>query len=98
MLIYLLNKHCRSPCFVASGSISSAHAKVCPWGGHGAEGLPRFPLKRLQVPENVTKGVWLGGSRALETGIKKLAVVTPVAVLENECIDSQANSKRRDPI
>lgn len=41
-------------------------------------------------------GVCLGGSRDLETGTKKLALVMCVAMLENERIDAQANTKRRD--
>lgn len=46
-LIHLFNKHSWSTQFVPGGVSNSEDAKVCPRGEYGAEGLPRFPPKRL---------------------------------------------------
>ena len=60
VLIHLFNKHFWSAQFVPGGASNGEDAKVCPWGDYGAEGLPRFPLKRPQVPGNGTEDVCLG--------------------------------------
>lgn len=82
VLTHLCNKHFLSSCIVSRGASSSGDAKVCSWD-HGAEGLPRLPVKRLQVPGNMTKGICLARNRALETGIKTFSLVMCVVVLEN---------------
>lgn len=46
VLSHLCNKHFLSPCIVSCGASSSGDAMVCSWD-HGAEVLPRFPVKRL---------------------------------------------------
>ena len=39
------------------------------------EWVPNFPLKRLYVPEKMTKDICLGENRALKMGLKTLSLV-----------------------
>lgn len=36
------------------------------------EWVPNFPLKRLYIPEDMTKDIYLGENRARKMGFKKL--------------------------
>ena len=59
------------------------------------EWVPNFPLERLYIPEDMTKDICLGENRARKMGLKKLSLVMCTVVLENSCINSQANAKWR---